>query len=46
MIELTDYTSEDALLLAVGEIITEDKELIELLTRLRKTFDQNFQGEN
>ena len=38
MVEQTDYDSNDALLLAGGEIETEDDRLIELLTRLGKTF--------
>lgn len=47
MIELTEYTSEDALLLAADNIEDEyeDTELIEKLTRLRKTFDSNYRGE-
>jgi hypothetical protein len=45
MIERTDYTPEDALLLAADEIDGEDDELIDKLTRLRRTFDENYRDE-
>jgi len=45
MIKLTGYNSEDALLLAAENIETEDDELIEMLTRLRRTFDDTFEAE-
>lgn len=44
MIESTEYNSMDALAIESRSIEVEDTELIEKLTRLRKTFDSNYRG--
>lgn len=42
---LTEYTPDDALAIESKSIEVEDTELIEKLTRLRKTFDGTYRGE-